>query len=60
MDSNVGASPTLMAVHGKYVGMAEQADAPDLGSGGLIHAGSIPVTNTKVTVRFRLVSRGLV
>ena len=23
LDSNVGASPTLMAVHGKYVGMAE-------------------------------------
>lgn len=27
-------------------GMAELADAPDLGSGGVIHAGSIPVTRT--------------
>ena len=27
--------------------MAELADAPDLGSGGVIHAGSIPVTRTK-------------
>ena len=26
--------------------MAELADAPDLGSGGEIHAGSIPVTRT--------------
>ena len=26
--------------------MAELADAPDLGSGGVIHAGSIPVTRT--------------
>ena len=31
----------------KYAGMAELADAPDLGSGGEIHAGSIPVTRTK-------------
>lgn len=27
--------------------MAELADAPDLGSGGEIHAGSIPVTRIK-------------
>ena len=27
-------------------GMAELADAPDLGSGGAIHAGSSPVTRT--------------
>ncbi len=34
-----------------YASMAELADAPDLGSGGEIHAGSIPVTRTngKVT-----------
>ena len=30
-----------------HAGMAELADAPDLGSGGVIHAGSIPVTRTK-------------
>ena len=30
--------------------MAELADAPDLGSGGVIHAGSIPVTRTKKDV----------
>ena len=31
----------------EYASMAELADAPDLGSGGEIHAGSIPVTRTK-------------
>ena len=31
----------------KYAGMAELADVPDLGSGGLIRAGSNPVTRTK-------------
>lgn len=30
----------------KYASVAELADAPDLGSGGEIHAGSIPVTRT--------------
>ncbi len=30
--------------------MAELADAPDLGSGGEIHAGSIPVTRTMASV----------
>ncbi len=32
----------------KYAGMAKLADAPDLGSGGEIHAGSIPVTRTSI------------
>jgi hypothetical protein len=31
----------------KNADMAELADAPDLGSGGAIHAGSIPVIRTK-------------
>ena len=30
-----------------FAGMAELADALDLGSSGAIHAGSIPVTRTK-------------
>lgn len=34
----------------KYAGMAELADAPDLGSGGEIHAGSIPVTRTTTNI----------
>ncbi len=29
-----------------YAGMAELADAPDLGSGGAIHTGSSPATRT--------------
>ena len=33
--------------------MAELADAPDLGSGGEIHAGSIPVTRTILVPRKR-------
>lgn len=35
---------TKCVVH--HASMAELADAPDLGSGGEIHAGSIPVTRT--------------
>lgn len=34
------------AMPGSYAGMAELADAPDLGSGGLSCAGSIPVART--------------
>ncbi len=30
--------------------MAKLADAPDLGSGGEIHAGSIPVTRTNISL----------
>lgn len=32
-----------------FVGMAKLADAPDLGSGGAIRAGSTPVTHTRLT-----------
>lgn len=37
----------------KYASMAELADAPDLGSGGEIHAGSIPVTRTNTVIQNR-------
>ena len=33
-----------------YAGMAELADAPDLGSGGAIHTGSSPATRTMPSV----------
>lgn len=38
-----GSSPAIYSI---YAGMAELADAPDLGSGGLSCAGSTPVTRT--------------
>ena len=37
----------LREYHLIHASMAELADAPDLGSGGAIHAGSTPVTRTQ-------------
>ena len=51
-ENNLTNQTGFSIIRTRYAGVAELADAPDLGSGIFRCAGSIPVTRTKKTVIF--------